>query len=893
MTLFIIDAPNIIYRAFHAIPGLRNSRGFPTNAIFGFANMLLRVFREWKPDAVVAAFDAPAKTFRDAMFAGYKADRKAMPDDMRPQLPYIDKLLDAFRIHRIQIPGYEADDIIASLARRARAEGWLVVIVSGDKDLMQLVDDGVKLLDTMKDKLYDRNAVMEKWGVPPEKLGDVLALMGDAIDNVPGVPGIGEKTAAKLIGEFGSLENLLASTARLKGKQRENLERHQEDARLSRKLVALRDDCEIPYRIEDFKRQPPDCDALKALFRELEFRRLEAEFSSVASADDAPASSAADLIPSVSILVEPAQIEAAAANVQPGQTWAVSVVCDDDDGQLERPIGVALACRDGARWYFVPLRGEGAMRSENGLLALRHWLGRNDLRWVSDDAKRVWLAFFVAAQAGPPCDDIPLMSYVLNPSRPTHALESLAEQFFGYPLPTWESVCGKGREARPLAECRSDELALVAAKRAHALLSLLSELEACLIREKLIELYLRIERPLIPVLAAMEYTGVKVDRERLAGLSRELGAAMAKIEAEIYALAGGAFNINSPRQLGEVLFQKLGYTTKGVRKTKTGQYSTDGDVLEKLAATYPLPRLILQYRTIAKLKGTYVDALPPLVGSDGRIHTRFNQIVAATGRLSSSNPNLQNIPIRDDEGRKIRAAFIAEAGYRLLSFDYNQIELRLLAHIADDPILQESFRAGEDVHRRTAAEIFGVEPAQVDAAMRRKAKAVNFGIAYGQTGYGLAQALGITPIEAQAIIDRYFQRYPGVKRYLETMPELARKQGYVTTLFGRRRMLPDIHHPNLQIRQFAERMAINTPIQGTAADLIKMAMIRVYAALRERKLATRMILQVHDELLFEAPEAECAVVRSLVGEIMENVIALKVPLTVDVGEGRNWSEAHG
>ncbi len=888
-SLYLIDTPNIIFRAFHALPLLTNSRGFPTNAVMGTSNMLIKLFREEKPDAIVAAFDAPEKTFRDEMFAEYKAERGETPSELSPQFPVIKQVLDGFRVKRLEMPGFEADDIIATLACRARREGWRVVIVSGDKDLMQLVDDDrVMLLDTMKDKLYDRDGVIEKWGVPPEKLGDVLALMGDKIDNVPGIPGIGQKTAVKLVNDFGSLENLLSCTTSLKGKQRENVEKYADQARLSRKLVALHEECEIPESIEDFARIEPDKEALVKLFRELEFNRLTAAFE---EEEAVRAEVAVHDVESSRVLTSVDELDDAFATAGAGDVYAFELLLEDGDSLSDAPVGLAFARRSDEAGFYLPLTGELTWKAV--LPTVQSFFEREDVRRVAVDAKSLYLALMLEdGETVGPVDDIGLMSYLLNPSRPSQELGALANEYLQRRLPGWDTICGTGRNTRALGACTGEEVAGITCHRADAMLRLLDEIEPQLIASGLMSLYVDIERPLVPVLARLERAGVKVDRDHLGKLSEELAKTMGELEAKIFDIAGGQFNIQSPRQLNEIMFEKLGYATKGIKKTKTGQFTTDSDALEKLALEYPLPRLILQYRTVAKLKGTYVDALPPLIRDDGRIHCRFNQLVTATGRLSSSDPNLQNIPIRDEEGRRIRQAFVAEEGMVMMSFDYSQVELRLLAHIADDAILQESFRNSEDVHRRTASEVFGVDPTQVDDNMRRKAKAVNFGIAYGQTAYGLSTALGIGTAEAQDIINRYFERYEGVKRYIQRMPEEARQGGFVSTLFGRRRLLPDIMARNMQVRQFAERTAINTPIQGTAADMIKIAMVRVDEALRERKLRTRMTLQVHDELLFEVPHDEKETVRGLVREIMEGVIALTVPLVVDVGEGISWAEAH-
>jgi DNA polymerase-1 len=885
-TLYLIDSYNIIFRAFHAIQNLKNSRGLPTNAVFGFANMLLKLVRDRHPDAIAAVWDPPTKTFRDELYTEYKATRSEMPQELGPQVPLVKQMLEGFQIPNIELAGFEADDVIATLARRARDAGWNVVIISGDKDLMQLVDGNIALLDTMKDKLYDRQGVIDKWGVPPEKLGDVLALMGDAVDNVPGVPGVGEKTAVKLITEYGSLTNLLASTASIKGKLREKLETHEKDARLSRQLVELHDSCDLPIQLEELTAREPDKSVLGRFFQEMEFRRLAAEFESVERQQEL-----ASVQTRVARSLE--DVDHLLQSAKTGEQWVTEVIAPDVDLLDAAPTGIVLGRVGSDDFTFVPIR-TADVSLDAGELAKRlaAFLRNGDIRKCASDSKAVYLYLLRAGESAlPVIDDLRLMSYVYNPAE-AHDLDACVLRMLDLRTPAWETVCGKGKGARLLAECTADEIANVACARTQSALACVPKLEEELRRENMYGLYESIERPLVPVLARLEQIGIRVDRDRLGQLSGELGERMTAIETQIYEHAGGPFNIQSPKQLNEILFDKLQYPTKGIKKTKTGQLSTDSDVLEKLALQFPLPKLILEFRTVAKLKGTYVDALPPLIREDGRIHTRFNQLVAVTGRLSSTDPNLQNIPIRDEEGRKIREAFVPAEGNVLMSFDYSQVELRILAHIADDAILQDSFAKSEDVHRRTAAEVFGVMPGLVDANMRRKAKAVNFGIAYGQTAYGLSTALGIGAGEAQGIIDRYFERYQGVKAYLERMPQLAREQGFVSTLFGRRRLLPDIHAGNVQVRQFAERNAINTPIQGTAADMIKLAMIRIDEALQAQGFRSRMMLQVHDELLFDVVPEEQEKLTTLVKELMEGVLTLKVPLVVDVGAGKSWAAAH-
>jgi len=896
-TLFLIDGNNYVFRAFYAIPGLTNSRGFPTNAIYGFTTMLIRLRKEWRPDYLAVAFDMKGPTFRHEAYEQYKATRREIPADLIPQLPCIREVLRGFAIPILEKQGVEADDIIGTLTARYAGPDLQVYIVSGDKDMMQLVGDHALLIDTMKDKIYDAAAVREKFGVPPSQVIEIMGLTGDTSDNVPGAPGIGPKGALRLIEEFGTIENLLANIDRVKNtRAKEALRQHADQVRLSRELVTIRKDEEIAFTLDDARRRDPDGEVLMALFKEYEFssllqdlklreEELSGQYTAIRSAEE---------------------IQKLSGEIRAGGACSLEVILTTPEAMRAEIAGVALGIRPG-RAVYIPLLSPEAPEPEGGVPdeepgrrrlpreqlweILTPLLNDQNILKHGHDLKPMQIAL---AEAGVTAaglgDDTLIGSYVLNPTRRSFELADIVPEHLHRHIPAAREIMGSGVRQLPPELVPVDRMTAYACARADAVLTLREFLARELDREKLAPLFRELEAPLIPILARMERTGVLVDAEFLRVMSREMQELLEISAEKIYRLAGERFNIQSPKQLQHILFEKL-RLAKG-KKTKEG-YSTDVDVLTGLARHHELPAEILAYRSFAKLKSTYIDALPSLVHPrTGRLHTSFNQAVTATGRLSSSNPNLQNIPIRTVEGKRIRQAFIAPPGRWLISADYSQIELRVLAHLSEDPTLVAAFRAGEDVHSRTASTIFGVFPEFVNEEMRRQAKVINFGILYGMSAFGLAKELELNQKLAQAYIDEYFRRYAGVKSYLDGVLEQARRDGYVCTLMNRRRYLPDLNAANANIRQFAERMAVNTPIQGTAADLIKMAMIRIDGRLAAQGLTAAMIIQVHDELVLEAPEAEVAVVTALLREEMEQVMSLRVPLKVAVHMGRNWDDAH-
>jgi DNA polymerase-1 len=864
--LFLVDASGYVYRAFHALPALGTSKGLPTNAILGFANMVAKLLRAEKPDYLAIVFDAPGGTFRDGLYAAYKEHRAPMPDELRPQLPYIRKLVTALRLPVVEAPGVEADDAIGTLATQAEGAGLETVIVTADKDMMQLVSERTTLYDDMRNRRVGIPEVRERFGVAPALVPDVLGLMGDASDNIPGVTGVGQKTATALVQQLGPLETILATlegveTSGLRGakKIRETLAAEADTARLSKDLATIRRDLPIALDLEQLGWPGPDLATLRPLLTELEFFALLRELAPSAP----PAASAGGERREART---PAEVERALGALRGASVVSVAAVLDSARATAARVTAMVVA---GASGPVVVLTEPEAPET---LAALAPLMGDLAITKIGDDLKalRVALARRRVRMAGPTMD-LGIASYCLNPSRPMHDSAALAEELLGEPHP---------------GEVPALERACAAVRVAHALRPLV---EDKLAQYEMQKLYRELEMPLAEALAEMELAGVALDTAALAAMSREFGGALERVVAEIYVLAGGEFNIGSPPQLRDVLFERLKLSTKGVRRTKTG-LSTDVDVLTKLAAEHPLPAKILEYRQLAKLKSTYVDALPLLVDpATGRVHTSFNQTIAATGRLSSSDPNLQNIPIRTEEGRRIRAAFVAAPGRRLVSADYSQIELRVLAHLSNDAALIEAFTRGEDIHARTATDVFG---ALSPSEGRRLAKVINYGIVYGMGPARAARELGVSMKEAEAYIQGYFGRYAGVRAYLDATVAEARERGYVTTVLGRRRYLPELRARDPAVRQFAERAATNTPIQGSAADLIKLAMLALRRRLQETGSQAQVLLQVHDELVLETPAAELDAVRDLVRESMEGVWPLRVPIRADVRDGANWSEAH-
>jgi DNA polymerase-1 len=939
--LYLIDGSGYVFRAYYAVRRLTTAAGFSTNAIFGFTNMLLRVLREHRPTHIAIAFDAGGKTFRHALFDKYKANRPPPPEDLLPQLPFIEQIVDAFRIPQFRIKGVEADDVIGTIARRAEAEDMPVRIITGDKDFMQLVDDRVHLIDelrlqraTSEQSEVDPSEVEKKFGVLPSFVVDVLALAGDTSDNVPGVKGIGEKTAAELVKAFGHVEDILARAHEIKqNARRERLLADADMARLSRELVTIKTDVDFPFTFESFRYDGPDSERLRALFVELEFKRLlddpvlQAPRDTASSAIDitsakktsakkAPSSTSSpqgDLfaaptrassdeapapVPRVSIdRAGYAVIETYAAlrdvverEILPAGDVALSLLIDEVEREPERVVGLALSPREG-RVIYVPLaHASGNIAFEDARAVLTPVFTRTG-GLIVDDAKGALRALVTT---GFPeftvAFDPAIASYLLDPDANGHDIAAVAEREMQHRIRSREEVLGKGKSARAASVATPGEVMGFIGERADLSLRVRSRLEANVHDSAMTPLMRDLELQLSPVLADMERTGVLVDTARLATLGHDFEDEMRALEERAHALAEEDFNLQSPTQIAALLFEKLKLTPK--KKTKTG-LSTDASVLEELKDEHPLPAVILEHRELAKLKGTYVDALPRLVRRDsGRIHTRFHQTVAATGRLSSSDPNLQNIPVRKTIGKKIREAFIAPPGRTLVSLDYSQIELRLLAHASDDPVLIDTFLKGDDVHQRTAAEIFDVTLAQVTKEQRNAAKTINFGLLYGMGVHRLSGELGVKRSEAKAFLDRYFERYAGIADWKNGVLARANAEGSVRTLFGRRRLLPQLQSQNRGEVALGERLAINTPIQGTAADLIKRAMIDAHHALARELPSARLIVQVHDELLVEADADDAARALHIVHDAMVQAMQLKVPLVVDAAIGASWAAIH-
>jgi DNA polymerase-1 len=888
--LFLIDGSSYYYRAFHAIRGLSRSKdGMPTNAIYGFIRMLMKVIREGSPTHVAIAWDCREPTFRHQIFPEYKANRPQMPEELQVQIPYIRKIVEAFGIPSLELPGWEADDIIGTMARKAQQENMDVIIVSGDKDLMQLVGPHVIMWDTMpqKDMRYDEDGVKQRFGVPPKQVAEVLALAGDSSDNVPGVPGIGEKKASDLIQRFESVENLLAHLDELKGKMRENLETHAEDARLSKRLVLIDAEAPMECKPKDLRQKEVDVHTLDEVFQDLEFTQLRKELTQKKEIS----------YDAYRLITEESALDALADRLKGVKEFSVDTETTSLDPMVAELVGISVSCGPGEA-YYVPVghRYDGVPR-QLSLDKVKEKIGPifadESIAKIGQNIKYdlIVLRRHGFELQGIQCDTM-IASYVIDPSRRSHGLEDLSINLLGHRIITYKDVVGTGQKAISFSQVDLKSAMTYSCEDADVTLRLAHILLPQLEQAGLRELFQEVEMPLVEVLAAMEMRGVRVDKKRLQELSMDMEERMSALEERVYELAGERFLINSHQQLGRILFEKLKLPTAKKTRKKTA-YSTDVEVLEQLASQHPLPAAVLDYRSLAKLKSTYVDALLEIIHPDtGRIHTSYNQTVTATGRLSSSDPNLQNIPIRTEEGRGIRQVFIPEEDWWMLSADYSQIELRLLAHISEDEALCRAFHNNEDIHARTAADVFGVDLHAVPSELRRRAKAVNFGIIYGQRGFGLSQQLGISTHEAQAIIDRYYQQYPGVPRYRESVIRQAEEVGYVTTMLGRRRMLPDIRSSNRIAREAAERMALNTPLQGTAADLIKLAMIRIAERTRREGWASRMLLQVHDELVFESPSEEIDALEAAVRKEMEGVMELKVPLVVDMHRGRNWDEAH-
>ena len=879
-SLFIIDGSNNVYRSYYAIRNLTNSAGFSTNAVYGFVQTLRKLLKDFEPECIAVAFDEGQETARSAQYEDYKKDRKPMPDDLVVQMPLVYEVLEGFRIPVIRSTEWEADDFIGSLACTARDRGYDVVIATSDKDFFQLVGDGIRLYHTGREVLYDAKGVEEAFGLPPEKVVDVMAIWGDAIDNIPGVPGIGEKGAKALIQQFGSLDGVYGNLEQIKrAAQKKSLEDNREQAFLSRELAKIKCDLDVEVDFGALRRTEPDRPKLHDVFSRLEFASLMQEFL--------PAAPAVQREYRVAASAD--EVREFAAGDAPLAVWLEPATNEGFDA----PIAASLSTAPGES-LLIPLAPH--LGGTDDLEAALREVFESDRVFVAYDAKAHVRRLHAAAWPVPErWSDVMLMSYVINPGLPSHALPNIARDRLKQDVLARKDV----QKTAPLFALDHEIGATqfgayhnYLGEKSDVVAALQTVLEPELRRDPaLVDIYERIEMPLFPVLARMEERGIRIDVELLRSMSASMGAQLADLERRIYAEAGTEFNINSPIQLGHVLFEKLNYPV--IKKTKTTKsYSTSVEVLEELASHgFTVPQLILQHRELHKLKGTYVDALPQLVGADGRVHTTFNQAVAATGRLSSSDPNLQNIPIRTQTGREIRKAFVADEGWALLSADYSQVELRILAHISEDESLIDTFARGADIHRATASKMFNIPEEELTAEQRRAAKTINFGVLYGMSAFRLSNELNISTSQAKDWIDAYFSRYPKIQEYLERTLHEARSTGKVTTLFGRVRYIPEIHNRSFTVRGNAERMATNAPIQGTAADLLKMAMIALEKRLGAHGSGARMLLTVHDEIVIEMPETSASEVAGIVKETMERIYPLAVPLAVDAHWGRSWYDA--
>jgi DNA polymerase I len=918
--VFLLDGHALAYRSYFAFinANLRNSEGIPTGPVLGFANTVVKLIETEKPSHIAVAWDSHGPTFRHEMDVNYKAHRPPQPEDLRITIPLMKEFLEHLNIQNLEKQGYEADDIIGTLAVNAGGEGAEVFMVTPDKDFMQLVNDGIRMLKPLNNgdgfDLIDASGVEKYFGVGPGQVIDVLAIIGDTSDNIPGVPGIGKKGAPAIIGEFGSLEAAIAAAPGIKSKRvREGLMNNADQARLSRKMIIIETNVPDTVNWKELVWQSPNEEATLRFLRRMEFNSLATRLFGEKPQPAVPRSAPhgqADLfstgtdVPAAGdsfqklenrevryTLVKTAEeLRALAGKLADAPVISFDTETTGTDPMLASLIGISLCITSGEAWY-IAVGGQG-VDTDVALDLLRPLLENEITEKVAQNFKYDYIMLYRnGLEVRGPIFDTMVAGYLIDAAQKL-SMDALSRKYLDYdPVPI-EALIGSGRKQLSMADLEPEKISDYACEDADVTFQLYEVLSAQLEEDGLLEVASEIEFPLIKVLAHMEMEGMAIDEKILAGFSGQLGTDMQELEREIYSKAGAEFNINSPQQLGDILFNKLKLPSG--RKTKGGQFSTSEDVLSDLAVKYELPALILDYRSLSKLKSTYVDALPKLMHPEtGRIHTSFNQTITATGRLSSSSPNLQNIPIRTERGREIRKAFIAEPGYKLLAADYSQIELRVIASIANETAMKAAFNNGEDIHARTAKEIFGLETIeQVDREQRRKAKEVNFGIPYGVSAFGLSQRLGVSRDEGKSVIEAYFGRFPEIRRYISETVDFARQYGYVKTLSGRRRYIRDINSGNVNVRGFAERTAINTPIQGTAADLIKIAMIRIFDHLRREGLRTRMVLQVHDELLFEVPSNELEVIPDVIMELMENAMEIGVPLQVETGVGDNWLEAH-
>ncbi len=893
--LILVDGSSYLYRAFHALPELQTSKGEPTGAVRGVVAMLSKLIADYEPEYLAVVFDARGKTFRDEMFAEYKANRPPMPDELAAQIEPLHELVRAMGLPLLQVPGVEADDVIGTLAVQAAGHGMPVLISTGDKDMAQLVNDHITLINTMSGTILDSAGVEEKFGVPPARIIDLLALMGDSSDNIPGIPKVGPKTAAKWLQQYGSLDEVVRHADDIKGKVGESLRQHMSLLDLSHQLATIR--CDVPLEVgpKSLGLQPPDQDSLREWYQRLEFKTWLTQLGDTvsprgaASQDEKPVD--------YQIVLDQQTLQSWLQRLKKSQAFAFDTETTSLDYMQARIVGVSFAVHSGEAAY-VPLAHDysGAPKQldrDQVLEQLRPLLEDQDKLKIGHNLKYDMnvLANHNIELTGIGYDTM-LESYVLDSTATRHDMDSLALKYLDHKTISFEDVAGKGSKQVTFNQVNLEQAGPYAAEDADITLRLHAAFWPRLKKEDgLVRVFSELEIPLVPVLSRMERTGVHIDVGMLRQHGKDLALRIKEIEAQSFAEAGQSFNLSSPKQIQEILYEKLGLPV--LAKTPKGAPSTAESVLQELALDYPLPRLILEYRSLSKLKSTYTDRLPEQLNPDtGRVHTSYHQAVTATGRLSSSDPNLQNIPVRTAEGRRIRQAFIAAPGHRILAADYSQIELRIMAHLSGDERLLAAFAAGEDIHQATAAEVFGVLPEKVSSDQRRSAKAINFGLIYGMSAFGLAKQLGIQHGAAQEYVDRYFSRYPGVKTYMDNTRALAHETGYVETLFGRRLYLPDINARNAQRRNAAERTAINAPMQGTAADIIKRAMITTDQWIRESGLDVQMIMQVHDELVFQVKQTQLDQVAPKIQHCMEQAGELSIPLVVGVGVGDNWDEAH-
>jgi len=895
--LYIIDANAYVHRAYHALPPLTNSKGEMVNAVYGFIRMILKLLKQEKPEYLIVAFDYPARTFRHDKYPEYKATRKEIDDALKHQMPLAREAANALNLSVVEKQGFEADDIIATLARQARKDKAEVVIVSGDKDARQLVENGITVWDEAKNISYNTDKVIEKYGIEPKQLVDMFALMGDASDNVPGIKGVGEKTATKLVKEFGSVENLLKNTSKLEGKLKTLIEEKGGDAEKSKDLIRLHEQVPLDITWKDGRIKPLDDQKLEEFLKKMEFKSLIKELIPGSSAEiekeEAEHKEISKAKYKTNIIFEEKELSRLIEEIREKCLVSIDLETTSTDEHKADIVGFSFALNE-KEAYYLPVRHKylnapKQIPLETAIRKLKEILEDAKIKKCGQNIKYDMLVLkHGGIELGGIYFDSMVASYCINPSRASHGLKNLALDYTDFKMTEIEELIGKGAKQVTMAEVEIQQAAEYACADAVTVMMLKEKFEPELKEKKLEKLFYDLEMPLINILAEMEYFGIRVDMPLLEKLATEFSHSLKKIEKDIYRLAGKEFNINSPKQLSVVLFEELKLPI--LKKTKTG-YSTDEEVLNELSEKHELPAKLLEHRELQKLKSTYIDSLMALADKKtSRVHTSFNQAVTATGRLSSSEPNLQNIPIRSEYGKQIRSVFISEKGCTLLSADYSQIDLRMLAHISGDQALIKAFKDGEDIHSATARDIFGVTEKSVTPEQRRFAKTINFGIIYGLSPYGLSQQLKIPATEARNYIDKYFKKYKGVKEWMDELLKETRVKGYVTTLFGRIRYLPDINSKNARVRGFAERMAMNTPIQGSSADIIKIAMINLDRHFRKEEYATKMLVQVHDELLFETPDKELHKTAKLAKTEMEAAMKLKVPVIVDLKSGPNWAE---